>query len=141
MFIRNIIKKVKSTVDSALDPTEEVDNRFFAAVMEEIDNGIKDKGLEGKAIAMSGGDEKKADSRYVQMRAEVLQKKFSIDQEKLIVEKEATAERLKKEKEAIAERWEKGKLVTAVQLEQERQEALDNDEISQTIIRILKEKS
>jgi len=71
MFLKNLVRKIKS----ANDETEEIDNKYFAEVMDEIDRGFKDKGIKGKAIAISGGDDKKANALYIQMRAEFLQEK------------------------------------------------------------------
>ncbi len=73
MFLKNVIKRAKSVVDT----TEEIDNHFFAEVMDEMEKGHIDKGLNGKAIAMSSGDEAKAKSLYIEMRAKYLQEKFN----------------------------------------------------------------
>ncbi len=72
MFLKNLIKKAKTAVDT----TEEIDNHFFAQVMEEIEKGFRDKGLHGKAIALSGGDDAKANAIYVELRAKALQEKY-----------------------------------------------------------------
>ncbi len=75
MFLKNLVRKIKS----ANDETEEIDNKYFAEVMDEIDRGFKDKGIKGKAIAISGGDDKKTNALYIQMRAEFLQEKAYSD--------------------------------------------------------------
>lgn len=126
MFFKNIIKKAKETIDSALDSTEEVDNHFFAKVIEEIEKGFKDKGLEGKAIAMTGGDKKKADSQYMQMRAEALQEEFIEDQEEVIREKESAKLSLEAEEKRIKE---------------EKQKAFANDKVSRIINQLVSGKS
>ncbi len=70
-MLKGLVKKFKSAVDD----TEEIDEEFFAQVMKEIKDGYKEEGLEGKSIAMSGGEEKKANSIYMRLRAEALQEK------------------------------------------------------------------
>ena len=79
-----------------MDNTEEIDEKYFAQVMKEIRSGYKDDGLEGKAIAMSGGDESKANSIYVQLRAEVIQRENISEQIEKHIE-EIKGERRKKE--------------------------------------------
>jgi len=49
VFLNNLIKKVKTVVDT----TEEIDNHFFAKVMEEIESGFKDKDIIGKAYELA----------------------------------------------------------------------------------------
>ena len=107
-MLKNMVNKVKS----ALDNTEEIEEKFFAEVMKEIKDGYKEEGLEGKSIAMSGGDNDKANSIYVQLRAEYLQNKEVLDRVRAIQKKE-----IEKEKE----------------LKQE-QERLDNEELYQALL-------
>ena len=74
-MLKGLVKKFKSAVDD----TEEIDEKFFAEVMKEVKDGYKEEGLEGKSIAMSGGDTDKANSIYMQLRAEYLQNKEVLD--------------------------------------------------------------
>ncbi len=67
------MKKANKAVS---DPTEGVSDHFFAEVMEEMKKGFKDKGINGKAIALSGGDDAKANAIYVELRAKALQEKY-----------------------------------------------------------------
>ena len=91
MFIQSLIKKVKSVVDTAKD----IDKNFFAQVMEEIESGFKDKGCEGKAIAMSNGDDEKANSLYIEIRAKELHENFLNEQRELMVKAEKQKKFLK----------------------------------------------
>ena len=84
MFINNLIKKTKSVVDR----TKDIDKKFFAQVMDEIENGVKDKGCEGKSIAMSSGDEAKANSLYIEIRAKEIKENFLNKQRLLITQAE-----------------------------------------------------
>ncbi len=83
MFLKNLVKKAKTAVDT----TEEIDNHFFGQVMEEIENGFKDKNLHGKAIAMSGGDEAKTNSIYIELRAKALQEEYIEEQNAKYIQK------------------------------------------------------
>ena len=58
------------------DEVEGIGERFFAEVMEEMKKGFKDAGINGKAIALSGGDDAKANAIYVELRAKALQEKY-----------------------------------------------------------------
>jgi len=68
----NIINKLKKSVDE----TEQIADHFYAQVMDEISDGYKDKGLVGKAIAQSDGNEAKFDAIYIKLRAKALQNVF-----------------------------------------------------------------
>ena len=74
-MLKELVKKFKSAVDD----TEEIEEKYFAEVMKEIKDGYKEEGLEGKSIAMSGGDTNKANSIYMQLRAEYLQEKAVLE--------------------------------------------------------------
>ena len=68
----NILSKAKKAVDE----TEQIDDRFYAEVIDELSNGYKDKALVGKAIAQSDGNEGKFDSIYMKLRASALQEGY-----------------------------------------------------------------
>ena len=72
MFLKNLMNKAKNIVDE----TEQIDDHFYAQVMDELAQGFKDKGLVGKAIAQCDGQEGKFDSIYMKLRAKDLQDKF-----------------------------------------------------------------
>ena len=42
---------------------------IYGEVMEELERGERDKGLWGKALAESGGDQGKAEAKYIKLRA------------------------------------------------------------------------
>lgn len=42
---------------------------IYAQVVDELEQGVKDKGLWGKALVDSAGDESKAKARYLELRA------------------------------------------------------------------------
>jgi len=67
-----LINKIKHTIDE----TEQIDEQFYAQVMDELSKGYKDKALVGKAIAQSNGNETKFNSIYVKLRAKDLQEKY-----------------------------------------------------------------
>ena len=71
-MFEKIIKQVKNTVEE----TEQIDEQFYAQVVDEITAGYKDKGLVGKAIAQSNGNEAKFDSIYMKLRAKALQEEY-----------------------------------------------------------------
>jgi len=94
-----LISKLKNSVDE----TEQIDERFYAEVMDELAQGYKDKALVGKAIAQSNGNEAKFDSIYVKLRAKTLQEKdiqnMKLEQTKLFQdEKEEDRKTIIKEK-------------------------------------------
>jgi len=72
MMFRTLVNKAKKI----LIDTEQIDEKFYAEVMDELINGFKDKGLLGKAIAQSNGNISKVDSIYIKLRARVLEEKF-----------------------------------------------------------------
>ena len=82
-MLKEIVNKVKSALDNT-EEINEIDEKYFAEVMKEIKSGYKEEGLEGKSIAMSGGDTNKANSIYVQLRAEYLQNKEEQDNIRVI---------------------------------------------------------
>ena len=53
--------------------TKNIDGKYFEQAMKEIEEGYKDKGLEGKAFVLSEGDTEKAKVLYLKLRAEALQ--------------------------------------------------------------------
>jgi len=67
----NLINQGKA----AIDETEQIDEHFYAEVMDELSQGFKDKALVGKAIAQCDGNEGKFDSIYMKLRAKALQEK------------------------------------------------------------------
>ncbi len=78
---RDIFKKASDVAKSNADVTGDIDSQFFEKVMEEIESGYKDKGLEGKALALSEGDTVKTNALYLKTRAEALQKSFETQKE------------------------------------------------------------
>ncbi len=75
--------------------------------MEELENGFKDKGINGKSIAMTAGDEAKANSIYIELRAKMLQDEYIQElQEKELQKRELQ----KKEFKEIEEDGEYGEL-------------------------------
>ncbi len=102
-----LIGKAKKVVDE----TEQIDECFYAEVIDELVQGYKDKGLVGKAIAQADGNEGKFDSIYMKLRAKALQEK-AIQSMKL----EQTIHLLDKKKQeniksSIKERLEEGYFV------------------------------
>ncbi len=100
----SIFKKVSdmsnSNVDASSNVTGDIDSRFFEKVMEEIESGYKDKGLEGKALALSEGDTVKANALYLKFRAEALRKSSIAEQNKINIEKKlVTRKNLENKKE------------------------------------------
>ncbi len=61
---------------AVVDETEQIDDRFYAEVMDELSQGFKDKSAVGKAIAQSDGNEARFDSIYMKLRARALQEEF-----------------------------------------------------------------
>ncbi len=59
-----------------VDDTEQIDDRFYADVIDELSKGYKDKALVGKAIAQSDGNKARFDSIYMKLRARALQEEF-----------------------------------------------------------------
>ncbi len=76
MFFKKVIKKAESLMDTV----EDIDEHFFAEVMDEISDGYKDKGIYGKSIAMCAGDEAKINSLYIKLRAKALQEEYKKEQ-------------------------------------------------------------
>jgi hypothetical protein len=72
MFFANIINKLKTTVDE----TEQIEDRFYAQVANELERGLKDKAAYAKSIAQSKGNDAEAKSLYIKIRAKTLQKEF-----------------------------------------------------------------
>lgn len=73
------------------DLSSENDNVFYEEALTEIEEDKKVKATWGKALAQSGGDEKKAIALYIQMRVEAISlgKKISQERaEKIYVESE-----------------------------------------------------
>ena len=59
-----------------MNPSDEhADSVFYGAAVEEIQSGIIDKGLMGKAIAKSKGNRKEAEALYLEWRVELLKEK------------------------------------------------------------------
>ncbi len=83
-MVRNIANKLKKS----LDDTEQIDDRFYAEVMDELNQGFKDKAAVGKAIAQCDGDESKFNSIYMKIRASTLQEQSLIYQEQTKAEDE-----------------------------------------------------
>lgn len=75
--------KLLDKVKKAIDETEQIDDRFYALVMDELAEGFKDKAAVGKAIAQADGNESKFDSIYVKIRAQALQEDYWIQQRQL----------------------------------------------------------
>jgi hypothetical protein len=61
-----------------IDETEQINDCFYAQVMDELSEGYKDKALVGKAIAQSNGNEAKFDSIYIKLRAKSLQDTYQL---------------------------------------------------------------
>ncbi len=76
--------------NNTIDDTEQIDDQFYAKVMDELDVAYKEKALVGKAIAQSDGNEAKFNSIYVKLRAKSLQDEAI---------KQIAQERIRKEKE------------------------------------------
>ena len=72
MFFKKVIKKAESIMDTA----EDIDDCFFAEVMDELSDGYKEKGIYGKSIAMCAGDEAKINSIYIKLRAKSLEEEY-----------------------------------------------------------------
>ncbi len=102
----SIFKKASDVAKSEVaksnaDATEDIDSRFFEKVMEEIESGYKDKGLEGKALALSEGDTVKANALYLKLRAEALYESSIEEHNKINIEEKLVARKClenKKEK-------------------------------------------
>ncbi len=63
-------------IKGLFDDTEQIDDQFYAEVADELDRGYKDKAAYAKSIAQSEGDEAKATSLYIKIRAEALQEEY-----------------------------------------------------------------
>ena len=55
--------------------SEEISNGIYEQIHDELDGGVKQKGLWTRAIAESGGDEKKSKSLYIKMRFKELKER------------------------------------------------------------------
>lgn len=51
-----------------------VEDRYYGLVADEISRGVLDPALRARAVADSGGDQQKAEARYITLRARKLQK-------------------------------------------------------------------
>jgi hypothetical protein len=75
---------------------EHADSVIYGAAVEEIQAGIIDKGLMGKAIAKSKGNRKEAEALYLEWRVELLKEEAVQEFERREAQKKA---KLKKEEE------------------------------------------
>ena len=91
--------------------------KLFELVMNEIANDERHKGLWGKAIVISNGDEKKAESEYIKLRVESLKDKKTIT--KLNKEIKEEEEKLAKQ---ILEEKKQNKILEEEKIKQQREE-------------------
>ena len=63
---------------SALNRLQE--ERLFAFVLEELDNGAAKPGLYAQALVAAEGDEKKAGAAYIKLRVQSLKDEYTIEQ-------------------------------------------------------------
>jgi hypothetical protein len=69
----------------------DIDNDFYEQALDEIENNKKDRGVWAKSLALSEGDEYKAKSKYIQLRAADLQNQDELTKESedtLIIEEQ-----------------------------------------------------
>ncbi len=74
----NILSNIVGTGKKIVDDTEQIDDKFYGYVMDELAQDFKDQALVGKAIAQSNGDKEKLDSIYMRLRAKALQEEAEI---------------------------------------------------------------
>ncbi len=77
-----LLKKIKNIINK----TEQIDEQFYAKVMDELSVGFRDKALAGKAIAQSEGYEEKFHSIYIKLRAKYLQEEHIWEEQKKALE-------------------------------------------------------
>ena len=70
-----MFEKILKTIKKKVDETEYIDNIYYAKVMDELEQGFRDKALVGKALAKAQGDEGRFNSIYIRLRAEALQER------------------------------------------------------------------
>lgn len=100
----NILKKINKVVDE----TEQIDDRFYAEVIDELGQGFKDKAAVGKAIAQCDGDGTKFDSLYMKIRASALKDKYLLDSKKKRLEQKIEQEKYNSFKSNIKFRYQQG---------------------------------
>ena len=100
--------KLISKVKSSIDETEQIDECFYAQVMDELSEGYKDKALVGKAIAQSDGNKEKFNSIYIKLRAKTLQEETIKTNKELQQQKKITYEKEKTLKYSIQKRLSEG---------------------------------
>ena len=93
-----IFGKLLNKFNRSIDETEQIDDKFYAKVIDELSKGIRDNGAVGKAIAQSNGDKGKFDSLYMKIRAKTLQDIYIQKEKKLDKEISNFAEILHKER-------------------------------------------
>jgi hypothetical protein len=67
---------------------------LYAQVMEELEQGNRDKGLWGKALAETEGDEAKANARYMKLRVQALADLLNVSADMAQRAEESIAERV-----------------------------------------------
>ena len=107
--------------------------KLFELVMNEIANDERHKGLWGKAIVVSNGDEKKAEAEYIKLRVEFLKDEKTISKlNKEIKEEEIRlAKKVKEEKiqnEIFTKKLEEEKIKKQIQEEEIRRRQKKADE-------------
>ncbi|MFT4739612.1 MAG: hypothetical protein ACI9L9_000385 [Marivirga sp.] len=76
-----------------------IDSIFYGAVLDELENGFRDKQHWGEAIVKSKGNKEKAESYYVERRALSMQAHYDIQLDGGIEDKSEFIELLKSLKE------------------------------------------
>jgi len=104
-----MFKKIFKRIKNIVDDTEQIDEKFYADVMDEISQGFKDKALVGKAIVQSDGDESKFHPIYVKLRAEALQEKYREEYKKVQIEKQIAKAQKEELNKSIEYNYIKGK--------------------------------
>ena len=67
-------EKVSSRIEPLIND-DEISNEIYEQIHDELDGGVKQKGLWTRAIAESGGDENKSKSLYIKMRFKELKER------------------------------------------------------------------
>ena len=101
---------------------------IYAQVVNELEQGFKDKGIWGKALVDSAGDETKAKARYLKLRAIAIADILNVQEDRLNTLEEKAQRRnqeeakLREEKRLEYEEDQKHRREASELLEQERRE-------------------
>ena len=72
---REVSSRIDPFYDDENEISDEISNEIYEQIHDELDGGVKQKGLWTRAIAESGGDENKSKSLYIKMRFKELKER------------------------------------------------------------------